>query len=425
MTVPKGYVAVAGSERRPARGAKRVADADPAEVFSVTIRVRRRPDGPPIRGLDEWAKIPLNQREFLSREEFAALHGASPEDLDSVRAFAEGAGLTVTGQSAGQRTVVVSGTVQQMDAAFGVKLGRYESPTETYRGREGSVHVPAALGGIVESVLGLDNRAAVRPGFTSTAGRPAGAVPGAKAAARRRAAVTPGVSPAGASPLTPPEVATLYNFPTNTADSQTVAILEFGGGYATSDITAFLKPLGIATPTIVDQSVDGATNSPAGSATNVTQTDPDLEVVLDIDVVASIAVGATIVVYFAPNTDQAFADAVSQAVHDTTNQPTVISCSWGGSEDGWTGSARTSMVKALDDAANLGVTVLFTSGDDGSDDGVGIRRHRLRRHLHRQRVGLVVHRGNVERCRRHRWRDQRRLRAAHVAGQPRGAQVRE
>jgi Pro-kumamolisin, activation domain len=371
MTVPKGYVAVAGSERRPARGAKRVADADPAEVFSVTIRVRRRPDGPPIRGLDEWAKIPLNQREFLSREEFAALHGASPEDLDSVRAFAEGAGLTVTGQSAGQRTVVVSGTVQQMDAAFGVKLGRYESPTETYRGREGSVHVPAALGGIVESVLGLDNRAAVRPGFTSTAGRPAGAVPGAKAAARRRAAVTPGVSPAGASPLTPPDVATLYNFPTNTANSQTVAILEFGGGYATSDITAFLQPLGIATPTIVDQSVDGATNSPAGSATNVTQTDPDLEVVLDIDVVASIAVGATIVVYFAPNNDQAFADAVSQAVHDNTNQPTVISCSWYGSEDGWTGSARTSMVNALTDAANLGVTVLFITGDDGSDDGVG------------------------------------------------------
>lgn len=375
MTVPKGYVAVAGSERRPARGAKRVADADSAEVFSVTIRVRRRPDGPPIRSLDKWAKIPLNQRKYLTREEFASAHGASPEDVANVVAFAEGAGLTVTSQSAGQRTVMVSGTVQQMQAAFGVKLGRYESPAETYRGREGSVHVPAALGEIVESVLGLDNRTAVRPGITSTLGHPPGAAPGAEPTAPRRGAVTPhGGPPAGASPLTPPKVAGLYNFPTNTASSQTVAILELAGGYAKADITAFLKPLGIATPTIIDQSVNGGTNSPVGSATNVTNAAlaTDGEVVLDIDVVASIAVGATIVVYFAPNTsDQAFADALSQAVHDTTNQPTIISCSWGSSEDSWSGQDRTSIANALTDAANLGVTVFFASGDFGSDDFVG------------------------------------------------------
>jgi Pro-kumamolisin, activation domain/Abnormal spindle-like microcephaly-assoc'd, ASPM-SPD-2-Hydin/Subtilase family len=371
MTVPKGYVAVPGSDRRPARGAKRVADADPAEVFSVTIRVRRRPDGPPIRGLDEWAKIPLNQRKFLTREELAAAHGASPDDLAAVVAFAEDAGLTVSHQSAGQRTVVVSGTTRRMQAAFGVKLGRYESPAETYRGREGSVHVPAALGEIVESVLGLDNRTAVRPSFTSTLGRPGAAERGAEPRTARRGAGKPAAGPAGASALTPPQVAGLYNFPTNKAGSQTVAILEFGGGYATSDVTAFLQPLGIATPTLIDQSVGGATNSPAATAKTFTLADPDLEVILDIDVMASIAVGATIVVYFANNTDQGYADAVSAAVHDSTHQPTVISVSWGGSEDGWTGSARTSMVNALTDAANLGVTVFFSSGDDGSDNGVG------------------------------------------------------
>ena len=221
--------------------------------------------------------------------------------------------------------------------------------------------MPKALGKIVESVLGLDNRRAVRPHCSASGG------------VRTGAPTRHNSPPAGASPLTPPQVATLYNFPTNNATGQTVAILEFGGGYAKSDITKFLQPLGITTPSIVDQSVDGGSNSPNGSINNVPAfaNNNDVEVTLDIDVVASVAVGANIVVYFAPNNDQAFADAVSQAVHDTTHAPTVITCSWGGSEDGWSGSARSSMVTALNDAAVLGVTVFFASGDDGADDGVG------------------------------------------------------
>ena len=256
----------------------------------------------------------------------------------------------------------VTGSVRAMEAAFGVKLHRYRTSTETYRGHEGFVHIPQTLADIVESVLGLDTRRVVRTraATTGTATTPAGN------------AVVPGNSgPAGASPLTPPKVASLYGFPTSSAAGQTIGILEFGGGYAKSDITAFLSPVGIATPSIVDQSVDGGSNTPAGSVANVTANDPDLEVTLDIDVVASVAVGANIVVYFAPNTEQAFADAVSKAVHDTTNAPTIITCSWYGSEDGWSGSARSSMVTALNDAAALGVTVFFITGDDGSDDGVG------------------------------------------------------
>jgi Pro-kumamolisin, activation domain/Subtilase family len=364
MAPPRDYVPVTGSERQPARGATRIADADPNESLSVTIRVRRRSGGPPLPSLDALAAIPLNERKFPSREEFARLYGAAEEDLSAVASFAENHGLTVTGQSAGERTVHIAGTVFQMNAAFGVKLGRYESPTETYRGREGLVYIPRALGEIVESVLGLDNRNVVRPHIATSGGN--------VAAARPDGSLVPGNSPpAGASALTPPQVASLYGFPANTATGQTVAILEFGGGYAKADITAFLTPLGIATPTLIDQAVDGGSNSPAGSLTNVTANDADIEVALDIDVVAAVAVGAKIVVYFAPNNDQAFADAVSQAVHDTTHAPTIISCSWAGSEDSWSGSARSSMVTALNDAAALGVTVFFTSGDDGSDDGVG------------------------------------------------------
>ena len=60
MPTPHGLVRLVGSERRPLRGAARVADADPAESIAVTIRVRRRANGPPLPSLEELGKIPLD-----------------------------------------------------------------------------------------------------------------------------------------------------------------------------------------------------------------------------------------------------------------------------------------------------------------------------------------------------------------------------
>jgi kumamolisin len=42
---------------------------------------------------------------------------------------------------------------------------------------------------------------------------------------------------------------------------------------------------------------------------------------LDIEVVGAIAPQATIAVYFAPNTDAGFLDAVTTAIHDATTNP--------------------------------------------------------------------------------------------------------
>jgi kumamolisin len=91
---------------------------------------------------------------------------------------------------------------------------------------------------------------------------------------------------------------------------------------------------------------------------------------LDIEVVGSIAPGAKIAVYFAPNTDAGFLDAITTAIHDTTNNPSVISISWGGPESTWTSQSMTAMDEAFQAAANLGITVCVASGDSGSSDGV-------------------------------------------------------
>lgn len=79
---------------------------------------------------------------------------------------------------------------------------------------------------------------------------------------------------------------------------------------------------------------------------------------------------ARIAVYFAPNTDRGFLDAVTAAVHDAANNPSVISISRGAPEADWTVQAMQAMDQAFQDAAALGITVCSAAGDDGASDGV-------------------------------------------------------
>ncbi|MFZ0215454.1 MAG: S53 family peptidase, partial [Candidatus Dormiibacterota bacterium] len=139
---------------------------------------------------------------------------------------------------------------------------------------------------------------------------------------------------------------------------------ELGGGYQQSDLDSFLQSAGVAAPTVVAVPVDGASNSPSGD------TGADVEVALDIEVVGAVAPGVKIAVYFAPNTDQGFYDAVTTAVHDQQNAPSVLSISWGQAESAWTTQAMDQMEQAFQQAAVAGVTVCVAAGDSGSSDGV-------------------------------------------------------
>ena len=323
---------VTGSEKSVAPGATRVAPADPGEELSVTVMVRRRSSSlPDVHG-------PATPR--VSRAAFAEQFGADDADLAAVTAFAHAHRLTVQHVDAAARTVRLTGNVEQMDGAFAVRLQTYTRDSGEYRGRQGAITVPVELGEIVTGVFGLDNRQQVRPRVQVRAVRP-------------MAAADPSFSV--------PQIAELYDFPTDvTGAGQTIAIAEFGGGYHPGDLTKFFADLGIPKPTVSSVKVDGAGNSPGDPA--------DVEVVLDIEVAGAVAPGAHIAVYFAPNTDQGFIDAVTRSIHDGTRNPSVLSISWGGPEEDWTAQTRAAIDSAFADAALLGVTVLCAAGDHGSAD---------------------------------------------------------
>lgn len=339
------FVPLPGSEKTLPPDAVALATLPADAVLEVTVRVRRKQSIQPLVNTD----TPVTT--VMSRADFASRYGADPAQTRQVEAFAATYDLTVVQRSLARRSVVLRGTVAQMSRAFAVSLQNYRTDNgQVFRGRSGVIYVPTELVSLVEGVFGLDDRPLARAHFQVY-----------------RPPVESGVVPraAGAS-FTPPQLARLYNFPTGvTGKNQCIALIELGGGFRTTDIQTYFRGLGLKTPSVKAVSVDGGHNAPT------TADGADGEVMLDIEVAAGVAPDARIVVYFAPNTDQGFLDAITTALHDTQNKPTVVSISWGAAEKAWTQQALTSFNQAFQSAAALGITICAAAGDTGSDDSVG------------------------------------------------------
>jgi kumamolisin len=332
--MPADQSPLPGSTRQPTAGARSVGTPEPVAQIDITVVLRRRTELP----------APGVRPVPLTRAEFAAAHGADPADLALVEDTLTREGLTVTDVDAASRRVQARGDVATLERVFGTSLTEVESSDPVtgqavmHRQRTGELVVPGPLAGIVVAVLGLDDRPQADARF-----RPAAA---------------------GGTSFTPLELGRIYRFPPGTdGGGQTLAILELGGGYTQADLDAYWATIGLADPpTVTAVGVDGGANTPEGNPQG-----PDGEVLLDIEVAGALAPRASVVVYFAPNTDRGFLDALSTAVHaDPT--PTAVSISWGQSEDAWTAQAMTAMDEAMADAGLLGVTVCTASGDDGSRD---------------------------------------------------------
>jgi kumamolisin len=391
---------IPGSERAAITEAKAAGAVDPKERIQVTVLLRPQALGSASARartedlMEMSSQLPEN-RQYLSREDFAAQHGADPDDLAKIDAFAHEHNLTMVQASIPRRTVKLEGTIADLADAFKANLKKYRSGNKVFRGRTGSLSAPGDISDIVVGVFGFDTRPAARPHYrrldemqpqvkaagakaaaTKKAGAKAAGQKGGGKAGKKKAGgsggnATPKNAPNGS--FTPPEVAKLYNFPAGLdGKGQCIALIELndfnnqgqatGTGFSVADLKKYFQRLQIPMPQVAAIGVDGGANVP-GPDPNA-----DGEVMLDIEVAGAVAPGAKIAVYFAPNTTQGFIDAVNTAVHDTVRRPSVISISWGGPEDGATDQFRNGLDQAFRDAAALGITVCCAAGDDGSSD---------------------------------------------------------
>jgi kumamolisin len=322
--MPSPHKPLPGSHRSAPPG-KKTGDIDPREQIEVSVYFR-------------GTASKTSTRAALTQERQLQL----ADSIARLKEFAVEHDLTVTLEKPERRLVKLRGPLGKLQEAFGTTLENMELEGKTFRGRQGELHVPTELCDKIESVLGLDTRPAATP----------------KIAFPR--------TPQTASAHLPNQVAQLYKFPnvSGSGKGQCIVLIELGGGYTDADTQAAFDAMGLTPPTVVAVPVSGGSNSPGGTD------GADGEVALDIQVAGGAASGATIAVYFAPNTDQGFVDAITAAIHDEDNKPSVLSISWGSAESQWTQQAVNSMSTAFADAAQLDVTVCAASGDGLATDGV-------------------------------------------------------
>src|SRR5579863_6134536 len=341
------HVALPGSKHTLLANSRPAGPVDPKEIASLTVRVRSVGDPAALeKRVQQQSREPLADRTYLSRAELAHSHGAKAEDLDLVEQFAHQHNLIVAHRSAAERSILLKGTLGDLLSLFPANVQMYHHSTGTYRARQCEIQIPTALQGIVTGIFGFDSR----PKHRYTRVRNAG-------------------GPGGGNGVASTEFAKRYNFPQAfqgqilDGTGQTIAIIELGGGFRTSDLKVFFNEIGVAPPAVTAISVDHAGNKPT------TPDSDDGEVMLDIEVAGAVAPKAKIVVYFAPNNgDQGFIDGISAAVHDKERKPGVISISWGSPESTTDQQGIAAFHEVFVAAAALGITVCVASGDHGTAD---------------------------------------------------------
>jgi len=324
---------------------------NPHQWLELTVGVRRREDLPDLSALDNRKP---EDRRYMTREQLADRYGSDSAAVERIEKFAADHHLVVTKNEPASARMGLAGTVEDVSAAFGVELFDYNHPElGDFHARTGAVSLPADLGDAITGVFGLNNHRILR-----------------RERKGRQVVHESAVATKHARPwFIPTELATIYDFPTGADLSrQCIGLLEFGGGVEQQDVAAYFAKIGVAAPNVQIVALDGVNTDP--------QADPEStgEVMLDIDVAGAMAPGAKLAVYFSTFDEKGIIDCLSAAINDTANDPSVLSISWGWDENQpfngpvlWSPAAIDHVNHSFLAAAQLGVTVCVSTGDDGSE----------------------------------------------------------
>ncbi len=374
----------AASERAAPQGFLK-GDVDPTKPMELSVILKSK--GTDLRMNRTLERIAQGRQQPLTDAQMLDQFGASKESLAAITKFASEHGLSVGEANLTSGRVVIKGTAGQLSDAFQTRLAAYESHSgQAFTGREGSLNVPRELNPHLVSILGMDDRPAARSYIKyADAHSPAAAAEAAKAgeAPKKFAGPNPPenapLPPEAPPPETPPsggqtepnarrgfmpnEVADAYNFPKESmGKGQAVGIIQLGGGFDAVDNAKYYQQHGLPEPKVKVIEVGGAKNSPGQAA--------DGEVMLDSQVIGTVAPEAQQHMIFAPNSEKGFTDAILRATFPEAGetQNSAISISWGMNEEGWTKQAIDGMSQAFKKAMLKGISVFAASGDDGARD---------------------------------------------------------
>jgi subtilase family serine protease len=318
--------------------------------------------------------------KFLTPEQVEARFGPSDADVQNVTAAFTAAGLTVARTSA--TTLSVTGSVSMLERMFQTSVHQFEipagvkGPAFSFRAAVSKPVVPAAIASAVQGVVGFSTK----PTFHNNIQKTPDTFNGTPV--QRPTAGQPGDLSAKFGNLTVLDFDSVYDVNPLIAKGvngagRTIGIVTLAS-FTTSDVFFYWNSLGLK----VDPNRISIVNVDGGSGPISDAAGSD-ETTLDVAQSGGIATGAKIVVYEAPNTNQAFVDAFAQAVHD--NRADSISTSFGEPEifddvtlggtvtdpfDGEQVSTLQAMHELFVVAALQGQSLFSAAGDSGAFDTV-------------------------------------------------------
>ena len=299
--------------------------------------------------LAEYSQAIIDGKQpVLDHDAFVYQFGSTDDFIKVVTDWATTNNLTIVEAQNGTATVKLSGTVSQFNSLFNIELEDVTEGGRTYVTHANDLTIPSEINDVIELIAGLDNTISFSHSaiLDNSAGGP--------------------FDPSAISNPTPLDLARAYKFPRTSGTDQSqganacVAIIELGGGWTTQNLTSTFGRIGLSNPTVVDVSVDGGVND-GGTDANASG-----EVMLDIYCTGAVIPSGKLVMYFAPNTFQGFIDCITAITNDTTNNPSVISISWGTIDTGWSSINRASFETALQASIVRGITTFAAIGDYGT-----------------------------------------------------------
>lgn len=336
-TVPTVYQAE-GAEPRGVSVSEPVEPLVPAGRLRVSLGL---PLGDPqgladlLRDLHDPASPSYQQ--WLTPEAFAARFSPSVEDYAKVAAWARAKGLEVTRTYPNRLLICVSGTVPDIENAFGVRMFQYRHPSGLlFRSPD---RVPTLdLDVAIDTVNGLNDLARPVKRLTRALPVPRG-----------------GSGPGGSFRGGDFRKAYAAGVPSSIQGAgQGIAMFEFSKYYP-ADLTDYWQQAGVTAPTVVDKLVDGGAADASGQD----------EVALDLEIAGSMAPSATLYVYMG----QDGTTMLQQILND--NLCKAVSISWGWLSDGQTSNTapqlqidptQDNVFKAMD---AQGIACFVASGDSG------------------------------------------------------------
>jgi subtilase family serine protease len=422
QAAPAGRATLDGSAPAWAQPARDRGAADPDQATEIKVYLPLRdPDAAAAMVRDVSDPHSANYGKYLSPDQFRARFAPTSDTAAAVQQFLTAQGLTVGAIPSNYHSISASGTLAQVEKAFGVDVHRY-----AYRGRllnapTGALSIPAALQGKVIAVSGVDqsgtltqpesvrSRADDASLLRAKPDAPTGATPQVQSLRKAAPTATNGAPPPDAFVNAPPcsayfgeKVAT--DLPKAFGKHQPYAPCgytpaQFQGAYGiTQAVSKGLDGRGItvaitdayAAPTILQDANQYATahgQAPFAKG-QFTQVDPKKpyrygyddavngdqcgeqgwygEETLDVEAVHGVAPGANVVYVPARSCDDGDLDG---AINKVVNRKlaTIVTNSWGSIGEDEPADYLRAYQQTFIQADLEGIGVFFSSGDDGDD----------------------------------------------------------